>query len=621
MAVVADPKHSFPDIPKLQAMGKRLVFASKVIGPNREQGLIHGTDSWRGASVESILGLPAELARQHGTGMYHFRVVDESGTSPDTVEWWTRLGSGPDNQEVGMPPIGATGSDQVIHNLGSGFTYNESLGLLTTRDGRVFQWTRGEPLPDLTPVRMGGATSPAAFGYSPVPPDAGGGGIAALLQREEERRRDDESRRREEETRRMFAESQARFEALVAKLTERPSGPSPETEALKAQIAALERQREDDRRREEARAAEERHRVEMVALTSKMDQMFAASQQNKQDPMLMMFGQIITSMQQSVTASAGSGEKIAGIITDRLAGSVMTPDRMMEMLRIAKDRGADQQAMNYAMEMYQRLFGMSQDVLRMQSEMMQGNQPQWWESAIEKIGTVGQAVVENRERAAAEQRNQQEQRARAVAMAQARQRAQQQPPVETPPAAAPQPSAAAPMNGAGNGAPKPAAVPDQVVPPKKRKRRKKAGEALDYSTVSDEELRSITDTMTDEVFFGPFLPYVVDRVRNPLAKNALSFFEAAKFVLGSRQYFQQAAAAGQFPPAAELLVAGKLEVLISRLMPEAAPVFQQQVVDSLRAQLQAEGGGGPGADQGADEDGEDEDGDDGDETEETAPPV
>src|SRR5574342_548809 len=109
-----EPKHTMPDVPALQAMGKRLIFVSKVIGPHREQMIVNGTGQWANATVDQILALQNELPRGHGAGLYHFQVTDETGASPGKVDWTTRLGTGPDTLEV---PTMAGSGEPTIHSL------------------------------------------------------------------------------------------------------------------------------------------------------------------------------------------------------------------------------------------------------------------------------------------------------------------------------------------------------------------------------------------------------------------------------------------------------------------------------------------------------------------------
>lgn len=125
--------------------------------------------------------------------------------------------------------------------------------------------------------------------------------------------------------------------------------------------------------------------------------------------------------------------------------------------------------------------------------------------------------------------------------------------------------------------------------PKKRGRRVQAPTIGQLGSVPVEELRQIVEKYDDAAFFGTFFQHVEERLRKPHAANNLSFYDAAKLLLQSRGFFQQAAAVGPLPPAAELLLAGQLEVLVERTLPDAAGLFQEKVVESLRAQLQAAG--------------------------------
>jgi hypothetical protein len=606
MPVIATPKEAFPDVAKLKSMGKRTVFAAKVLGTNRKQTVVNGIGPWSNAGIDQILALQSELPLRHGTGFYEFRVVDDDG--PDNVEWTARLGTGPEIPEgSSMPMTGngaAPGSPEVVHTLGYGVSYNETLGLLTLRDGRLVQWSPGQPLPMEATVGRSAppVATPVNFGYSPVQaaPESGRG-FESWLQMERERSREEGVTRAIADLGKLIVDSNSRFERLVEKLTEKPSGPDPQIELLKQQL-------EETKRQAAERAAEDRHRAEISAVRDEIKTLASSLSNNRQDPVITLLGTMIQTMQSAQGQAANANKEIAEIMSRQFGGAMMTPERLMEVIRLAKDRGADAVAMQSAIDMYKQLFGMSQEVLRMQAEITQGNQPAWWESALERLGGAAQTVAEHVGRAQQEKATQAEHTRRIqVATMQARQRARASGTIHTPPAPAPASGTVGAAPGSSASPASSATAPQQ---PKKRGGRRRANGAADLRTVSVEVLAGLMEKYEDPVFFGPFMEAVEEQLRKPFAAGSLSFYDAAKFVLEARQFIAAARQAGQVPPAIELFEAGQYEVLIMRMLPAAPEDFRGQVVESLRAQLQAESASSvspPDEDEeDADEDGEGE---------------
>src|SRR3972149_2268886 len=97
MAVSAEslaPKPS-PDVPKLAAMAKRLVFVTRIMR-GHDQSIITGTGDWANASVAQILALWSETQSRFGNGIYRFTVWDAEGAG-EKVEWTARVGAGTDD--------------------------------------------------------------------------------------------------------------------------------------------------------------------------------------------------------------------------------------------------------------------------------------------------------------------------------------------------------------------------------------------------------------------------------------------------------------------------------------------------------------------------------------------
>lgn len=638
---------STPDVAKINAMSGRMVTVTKLVkGAAR---LVQ--PAWKNVTVDQIQGLHVSLPLQHGGGTYKFEVSEIDGKESDT--WTVRLGTdlpeGFSGGDMGptLPNVSAGDAAANSIDIGGGYRYNETLGVLVTPAREIHQWRPGQALPGAlnTPQNQnpqnwfaGGQTMPGPFGS---PWATGWGGYPAWssgdegsnsqvkalekqLQTERERRQEDE-RRREMDTLRgamekLVADNNAKFETLVRTLTETThKGPS---EAEKA-LEKMEAQRREDNLRAEMREQQNKFEILIRELST-----------NKQDPMLTLLGTMLQTQQQGATATAQAikdtavaaaeqAKENARMLSERLGSSTLTPERMLEMIRIAKDQTGNTEMMKGALDMYKNLFGMSQDVLKMQAEMyQQSGEPAWVgiaQQAVDQVGRVANVY--------ASKKAEQEMMARAAAAQ--RQRVQQ--PIQQPaPAAAPRrmvaaPPAAppAPMSddalraqaesqsdkslGAGrkkkNGASGPArpaparrrrAAAQQPPPePEVEEEEEEKSPSQQLIEASTEDVRAITDALSDEIFFGPFHQNVMEL---RAAIDSLKPEEVANFVLRA-----QAAAGGygELPPCLEMLVTDHIDILVDRLLPQSSRQYRIAVGDAIRIQMRA-GQADEGGDEGDD---------------------
>jgi hypothetical protein len=466
----------------------------------------------------------------------------------------------------------------------------------------------------------------ANTGWGQMPTGGDGGGESIRLKALEEQLRAERETRREEQRQREAAETRAafersvaetnkRFEQIVEKMSAKPTGPSPTEEALKRELDLVKQQSmaTDATRREEAL------RNEMREQSRRTEELVREATTKKEDPMIPLLGSIITTQQQTAaqmvqavrdtaTTGAQASERGTNLVAERLAGSVLTPERMMDMLRIAKDQTPMTEMNKGVMDMYKNLFGMSQDVLKMQAEMyQQGSGPAWApiaQQAVDQIGRVAGMYAQQKARADAEgaaARQAEGQRRAAIeerrrTEARQRQPRQQQQQLAAQVAQQPQTPEQIRAEAAGkvwphiakpNGAP--AQQPQPGVDPAVRRRgrpRKQATGEGNLAEVPTPEVKVLTDQIPDEEFFGAFHSQVLT-LRQEVAKG-MPPEQAANAVLMSRQYF---AAYGELPPAIEVLEAGKIEILIERLLPEAKADYRVRVADIIRVQLRSEASG------------------------------
>jgi hypothetical protein len=305
------------------------------------------------------------------------------------------------------------------------------------------------------------------------------------------------------------------------------------------------------------------------------------------------------------------------------------------MLRMAKDQSANSEINKSMVDMFQNLFGMAKSLVREQAEMYGQSSGPAWLPAVQQLGAevgrVAQVYAMTKAKESAQQGSQQAQQAqlqaqrqrqqqmllaqqqaqqRALAQQQAQQQAQAQAQVSR--AAEPTPediraqASQQVFGGAEKIAPpvvEGAAPPPSAEPKRKRGRpRKEAapvedgdegedegeaaapGAAVDLSKIPVANLKPVTDQMDDQEFFGEALSQV-EVLRTAVANQNLPPDEVANAVLMSRQYFT---AFGQLPPAIELLQAGHLELLVSRLVPQAPLGYQADVIKAIKEKLAGE---------------------------------
>lgn len=115
--------------------------------------------------------------------------------------------------------------------------------------------------------------------------------------------------------------------------------------------------------------------------------------------------------------------------------------------------------------------------------------------------------------------------------------------------------------------------------------------SAEMANAAPQDLRVITDQMDDTEFFGPALSDVSE-LRNRLATQPenLTPLDVAKWILAARQ---QLMSFGIFPPAAEMLDHGHVEILVERLVPGAPPMAIGAIVLKTRELMAQVGIGQP----------------------------
>ncbi len=623
MAVNPNPiPKSTPDVAKLNTFSGYTVTVTKYQALRGVGSMVLATQPM---GLKQLLELQTTLPVANGPGLYLFQVVDTGGTGND--EWLVKLG--PEQQEGMIPMAGPSGAllpgpgsnvpagEGVVH-LGHGFFFNPDLGTLTTPWRSVHNWKQGDPMPT-QPTSSSAAPQlqfpqQGAPGWGPQPgwgsfpvtdtPSARERELEARLTAAD-RRADEDRRAREMETIRTEMRQQQeatnmRLEKLIERLTAKPAGPSDEMLEMRRQNERLEREAAEARRAAEQRERDAQLRAEMKETQARFELMIREMSTNKQDPMLPVLLQMmqasqtsaqeaVKAIQASTMAASTSNERSTQQMLAQLQASMMNPMQLMQMVESARSTGAEGskllvESMKESLGMQREVFGQLLDVAG------QGQQPPWVSivnEALAKVGAVGEALAK-RQPAPTQQQMRPPQPRPAQAPQQVQQ-VQQRPPQQQIPPTAAQPSAPAAAAPLGPGA--------DVVPIKGKKGGKKAqapaaeepaagtrGYTIEQLRDAPiEDIRATVAPLDDDNFFGMLLPFV-KQIREQV-KSGMKAEGAAEMLLRHRGAL---ANLGSMPPAVELLYADHLEVLIERLLPDAAPAYREVVINAIEATLEAE---------------------------------
>lgn len=630
-----------PDMSKISAMVKpRLLVTKKVKGGGR--AVVNGVNLKR---VDDLFGYYAKLPKDGGPGTYEFEVFDPDGTEKD--KWTIQLGeesetttgfSNEGQSDMGLgfsssapgAPEPSPGDPTGLQpgkptHIGNGYWLTLSpgdptKGWLTTPSRQMIPWREGMDLPG-TPYGVGSASSTPVNGHQNTtagyPPMGGGDSTAQFykdqMQDMEKRLERDEQRRSlkeiEDRFTKILEESNKRYEALIAKVAE-PKGPSPETQALQARLDAAERSAEEARRRTEDQARDQRIQSEIQATNQRLETALRDLANNKPDPMATMMPTFISALEKaSASTQTSLGEYVRS-----LTSQVMRPEQFFEIIRMAKDRGPEAALNKEYMEAMRGIFGMMQEVVKMQADM-NPEQPLWanmLQQGFDKMGTLGQSYMSYRSEKEEQDRQeriwkatqaQQNPFATAPPSAPPQQPAQQ---TQAPPAQQPTPdearaAAAAEYfgpqvvpdppegdEGVEQTAPTGEAPvqPDQVIPgaaasPLPPGRTTQEAYAR-LAQASVEEIREMIKHTNDSQFFGVVLQKVVE-----LRHSVASGMEPKEVSDALFSAYEQLTALGGPPlPVVELFHVGQFQVLLERLLPQADPVYRTHVIDIVRERFQ-----------------------------------
>jgi hypothetical protein len=658
--VQALPK-SQPDVSKLNTFTGYVVTVTKHLGARNTVGT--SVVASKSMSKEQILGLMESLPSnpQYGPGFYHFNVTDAGGTGEDT--WFVKLGQDVPQQQQEFTMAGPNGvapgnfpgnvqalGEGVIH-LGHNFFYNEAMGTLTTPWRTIVSWKQGDPMPQpptsptaaspfVPPPSQWGQQPGGQWGGYPVQDDSATVRELKAQIAEDRRTRElekirEDSRRQTEETNARIAQNQAQVTALIEKLvtaiSAKPSGESPELLAIKQQNETLQRQLENDRRDAAAREAAATTREEMRSMKADTERLITTLTANKSDPMLTM---VMTVMQQSnasameavkaIQASTGnantSAERQVQSLVEQLRSTIISPMQMMEMMRSSRGDGAEMSKM--VLETTKEMNSLQRNVFeQLLDASSQGGQPPWLQAvqaALEKVGPIGEALMQQRAQSA--------QQPRVVV---------QRVPVYTPPpninasqlagapgvAPPPGPTVAEFRPGKEPGSKLPPAIitptelpranmPEPIVVPqdppraaapitpiadakKTRGKKKPPSGPMTIAQIREmdpDELAAGIAPIPDDVFFGPTLWPAIISLRDQVAAG-LPPEGLAEMLLSRRT---QLTSIVPLPGAVELFLAEQISVLVERIVPDVDEEYHEKVVDVIEAHLETEASGSSG---------------------------
>lgn len=337
---------SSPDVAALNAMSDPLVMVHRMIprGGNKREAVIV-INALTGLKPKQILKLQDAVVDTSkypdgGPGLYRFEVTDQQTTAK--VVWETRIGGKVDDDEVspvapGTRPIAIdpnipAAPDTV--SLGNGYVFNSRFRLLTIPDGRILQWDPSQPLPDLAPsfsrAPAGGpATSLGAAMFGPVAPSPETEALRAEVQRLKDEQRE-QARQRELSTmedrhRQEMASLRDSMQSLVEKLTAKP--------AEDPQVVELRRKLEETQRQDSLRA-------EFNAKIDSLVTLVRESQASRSDPMV----SALTNLLGQQTASAKDNLQLMRDVMNQQSStaqmSAMTPEKLLGFMQQIKDSGS-----------------------------------------------------------------------------------------------------------------------------------------------------------------------------------------------------------------------------------------------------------------------------------------
>ena len=200
---------------------------------------------------------------------------------------------------------------------------------------------------------------------------------------------------------------------LIARLTTKPSGPSEHEQRIERELLEERRRREENEReaarREEDRRREEQHRTEMREMTERFERGLKEAAANKVDPVMTVFKEVLISQQASSAATLQTMREASSATAAVAERNAITPQQVMEMVRTTRD-GASESSKT-VMETMRGLMKTQQEVMTSMIEIAgQGQQP-WYAGALQeglnKVGTIGTAMMERNAQVAAQQEQQQ----------------------------------------------------------------------------------------------------------------------------------------------------------------------------------------------------------------------
>jgi hypothetical protein len=617
-------------------------------GKSRKAELI--INGGQNIDADAILAIQDHLTNTRvypngGPGLYEFEVTDKGSTAK--VTWKTRLGNPTDGQAGAAastaPRVPMTASGQPLpgvspatppravaavaapgrvsnvplssdsEDLGNGLIYNSKFKILTYPDGQVFEWQPGKPLPHTLRQDTPPAATPlgvSMFGQAPaiVPPNPELAELRQqIVQANEAVKRAQEEATKERQAREL-ALLEARHKEELAAIREASEKQLAELkEMVKAQAA---------RPAENPELVELRHQLEEqkreaaaqrdLALRNDMDRKLEAvlasvreATANKESPVVTLLTGILrdqgSQSQESIrTIRELFGAQLAGLQTQTL-----TPEKIMALAEKLGGGGA-------LAGLNEKVVGLIGNLIEMATRLQGGGDSSSWidvvQNAVAQIGTA----ATNFSQAKAKADIAKAQAAAVAATAQAR-AAEAQAGKRAAPAIAPvagagtapktadeadrdalakqmgldkpvPPAPAAPPAAAPTGKrKKPAAAPaPAVVPPESM---------IKNATVED--LRETFGEVTDEEFFGAFLPKI-EELREAFEQDQIEPEDAVEALYQARPFIvalveQAQASKTSVPLAVDMLGHGKFEYLFERMIPEADEEFCHSAAELMRA--------------------------------------
>jgi hypothetical protein len=399
-----------PDFAALQAITDPRVTVTKIlkVGNNRidEQLIINGK---KGLTLDEIIALQDKLPTMAnaGPGNYRFQVTDDN--SPAKVLWKVRLGVTPEENAGGshvsnQPNVvrsvvvaPAPVSEDTV-NMGNGWFYTKSMQTLTSPAGEIHSWKPGQPMPKIDNTSSSNANMtpisalPSFGGPSPETQALQAQIQAMQVQLAESQRQALEARDQAKDLK-----QQQELERVRAEAKEQTNAVLVQMQALQAAMTA--KPQEDAGLLAIKRELEETRRMDALRadFNAKLEALQSiireASSSKGPDPMVTLLMQMMQQQAAAATENLRVVREAATAQATMANANAMTPDKLMTLMdRMKEGSGLSEKVMESMGSAFDQVIRMSSMAREMSGG---GDQGGGLMSILEKVSTQAGSAFQN----------------------------------------------------------------------------------------------------------------------------------------------------------------------------------------------------------------------------------